>query len=103
MKLTAPWVDKTQTQFGVQALPDDHPATEKLQEAFGTHTFFVGDDGLHIVQEIEPPRAETAERAVVRLASWRDEQRGTLEIHKPELVGTVATVEKDGNNRARSN
>jgi hypothetical protein len=103
MKLTAPWVDQTQTQFDVQALPDDHPATEKLHEAFGVHTFFVGDDGLHIVQEIEPPRAETAERAVVRLASWRDAQRSTLEIHEPELVGTVAMVEKDGNRRARSN
>jgi hypothetical protein len=103
MKLTAPWVDQTQTQFDVQALPDDHPATEKLHEAFGVHTFFVGDDGLHIVQEIEPPRAETAERAVVRLASWRDARRSTLEIHEPELVGTVAMVEKDGDRRARSN
>jgi hypothetical protein len=37
MKLTAPWVDQTQTQFDVQALPDDHPATEKLHEAFGVH------------------------------------------------------------------
>jgi|SRR5258707_9113668 hypothetical protein len=103
MKLTEPWVDQTQTQFDVQALPDDHPATEKLHEAFGVHTFFVGDNGLHIVEEIEPPRAETAERAVVRVASWRDEQRGTLEIHEPELVGTVAMVEQDGNRRARSN
>jgi hypothetical protein len=55
MKLTAPWVDQTQTQFDVQSLPDDHPATEKLHEAFGVHTFFVGDDGLRIVEEIESP------------------------------------------------
>ena len=103
MKLTAPWVDQTQNQFDVQALPDDHPATEKLHEAFGVHTFFVGGDGLHIVQEIEPPRAETAERAVVRLASWRDEDRSTLEIHEPELVGTVAMDGQDGYRRARPN
>jgi hypothetical protein len=103
MKLTAPWVDQTQTKFDVQALPDDHPASEKLQEAFGAHTFFVGEDGLHIVQEIEPPPTESAERAVVRLASWRDGQRGTLEIHEPELVGTVAMDEKDGYDRRRSN
>jgi len=102
MKLTAPWVDQTQTQFDVRALPDDHPAAEKLHEAFGVHTFFVGDEGLHIVQEIDPAPAETAERAVLRLASWRDEQRSTLEIHEPELVGTVAIVEKDGR-RAQSN
>src|ERR1700675_4860051 len=103
MKLTAPWVDQTQTQFDVQALPDDHPATEKLHEAFGVHTFFVGDDGLHIVEEIESPRAETDARAVVRLASWQDEQRSNLEIHEPELVGTVALVEKGGHRRAPSN
>jgi len=101
MKLTAPWVDQTQSQFDVQALPDDHPATEKLHEAFGVHTFFVGDDGLHIVQEIEPAREETAERAVVRLASWRDAQRSTLEIHEPELVGTVAMVEPNGRAQSR--
>jgi hypothetical protein len=103
MKLTAPWVDQTQTKFDVEALPDDHPATETPREAFGVHTFFVGDDGLHIVQEIEPPPAETAERAVVRLASWRDEQHSTLEIHEPELVGTVAMDKKDGYRSARSN
>jgi hypothetical protein len=38
--------------------------------------------------------AETDARAVVRLASWQDEQRSKLEIHEPELVGTVALVEK---------
>jgi len=103
MKLTAPWVDQTQTQFDVQALPEDHPAAEKLQEAFGQHTFFVGSDGLHIVQEIEPQRAEAAERAVLRLANWKDKQRSTLEISEPEVVGTVVMGETEGKDRGRPN
>ena len=100
MILTAPWIEQTQIQFAMQALADNDPATEKLHEVFGPHTFFVGDEGLHIVEEIEPPRQETGAREIIRLASWRDDQRSTLEVHKPELIGTVVVVAMNGQGRA---
>jgi hypothetical protein len=97
MMLTTPWVEQTQIQYDVQALPDDHPLTGELRELFGVHTFFVGDEGLHIVEDIEPLLVETGAREIIRLATWRDDQTRTLEVHKPELVGTVVVVAASGN------
>ena len=100
MKLTTPWVEQTQIQYDVQALPEDHPATGKLNEVFGAHTFFLGDEGLHIVEEIEPLLVETGAREIIRLASWRDDERSTLEVHQPELIGTVVVVGTSSNGHA---
>ena len=70
----------------------------------GAHTFFVGDEGLHIVEEIEPLREETGAREIIRLASWRDDQRSTLEVHEPELIGTVVVTATNGQGKpARTN
>jgi hypothetical protein len=99
MKLSTAWVDQTQSQFDVQAIPDNHPAAEKLQEAFGEHTFFLGDEGLHIVEAMEPLPAGSGAREVVKLASWRDDKRETLEIHDPEPVGVVVAAGLNGDGR----
>jgi hypothetical protein len=103
MKLTTPWVDQTQMQFDLRALPENHPATEKLHEVFGVHTFFVGDEGLHIVEEIDLPQVESGAKGILKLASWRDDQHRALEVHEPEMVGIVVATETDGNGRARQN
>ena len=39
MKLTSAQVERTMSQFEVQALPDNHPAVPELNELFGEHTF----------------------------------------------------------------
>jgi hypothetical protein len=90
-------------QFDLRALPEGYPATEKLHEALGEHTFFVGDEGLHIVEEIDLPQVESGARGIPRLASWRDDQHSTLEVHEPETVGIVVATETDGNRRTRQN
>jgi hypothetical protein len=95
MILTTPWVEQTQIQYDVQALPDDHPLTEKLREMFGVHTFFVGDEGLHVVEDIEPLVVEIGAREIIRLATWRDDRPSTLQVHEPELVGTVVVAASD--------
>jgi hypothetical protein len=99
MKLTTPLVDQTQMQFDLRALPENHPATEKLHEVFGVHTFFVGDEGLHIVEEIDLPQVASGARGILKLASWRDDH-SALEVHEPETVGIVVATETGGNGRA---
>jgi hypothetical protein len=101
MKLTTPWVEQTQIQYEMQALPEDHPIADQLHEVFGVHTFFLGEEGLHIVEQIETLPEETGAREIIKLASWRDDQRSTLQAHEPELVGTVVVVGNDGDGRAR--
>jgi hypothetical protein len=103
MKLTTSWVEQTQIQYEMQVLPEDHPIAEQLHEVFGVHTFFIGEEGLHIVEEIEPLPTAAGAREIIKLASWRDDQRSMLQVHDPELVGTVVVVEKRGNGHARPN
>ena len=100
MKLTTTWVDQTQNQFNVQAVPDDHPASGRLHQMFGEHTFFLGDDGLHIVEPTEETQLGPDAREVVKVARWGDDGRTTLEMQEPELVGVVVATQKNGNTHA---
>ena len=93
MTLTTPWVEQIQIQYDVQALPDDHPLTGKLRELFGVHTFFAGEEGLHIVERIEPLLVETGAREIIRLANWNDETCSELFAHEPEMIGVVIRVD----------
>ena len=89
MKLTSAWVDQTQDQFNVQLIPDDHPSAQTLNEVFGEHTFFLGKEGLHIVEPAASAQAGAPAGDVVRLASWADPKQTTLEPHSPQRVGVV--------------
>jgi hypothetical protein len=89
MKLTSTWVDQTQDQFKVEVVPDTHPVVQQLNEVFGQHTFFLGRDGLHIVEPAEPAQDGFESGDVVKLARWGDEKKNTLEPHEPEVVGVV--------------
>ena len=100
MKLTTAWVDQTQSQFDVQVIPDNHPAAGKLHEAFGDHTFFLGSEGLHIVEQLEEPDMDPPGREVVKLARWGNDEHTSLEIQEPETVGVVMPSRPDGNGRA---
>ena len=110
MKLTTAWVDQTQNQLKVQAIPEDHPATRQLHKMFGEHTFFVGTDGLLIAEQSESASAGSDARIdpdpsgrealeIVKVARWGDEERTTLEAQEPELVGVVVVSEPDGDGR----
>ena len=89
MKLSTSWVDQTQDQFNVLAVQENHPAVEALNQAFGEHTFFLGEDGLHIVEEADSVQRSPAAREVVKVASWGDAERTTLVPHDREPVGVV--------------
>lgn len=91
MKLSTALVDRTETQFGAQALPDNHPAMQQLHSTFGDHTFFLDGDGLHVV---EPAGTHTGQ--VAKIASWADAGRTTLSPHSPEPIDVVIELDTGG-------
>lgn len=94
MKLNSTQLRKVEQQLGVAAVPEDHPVTPNLTEAFGEHTFFLDAAGLNIVDSDAVP--DTDGGAVVKLASWTDEERRELRTHEPEILGITVDLEPDG-------
>jgi hypothetical protein len=91
MKLTAAQIQHTLPQIEAQVIPDDHPTVQELKGLFGEHTFFLGRDGLHIVETGEP--TDTSALAnVVNLASWANAERTALRPHPPEVTDVVVEV-----------
>ena len=84
MKLSSVQVERTLHQWQAHALPDNHPSVPELNQAFGEHTFFLDENGLHIVEPADPEKGEEA-GCVVKVASWQDEKRTRLAAHNPEF------------------
>jgi hypothetical protein len=85
MKLSKTQVRNVVDQLASQVIPSNHPSIPQLERSFGEHTFFLGEDGLHVIErsELDARRADHA--YAVRLASW-DSTKTKLMPHP----GTVA-------------
>jgi|TARA_B100000315_G_scaffold212023_1_gene209154 hypothetical protein len=73
--------------IGIDPLPDDYPVLGELVKAFGQHTFYLTGDGLHIFEYTETPVDSENEAVLVRIASWSNEDKTDLFLHKPKLTG----------------
>lgn len=93
MKLTDAQAEHVAEQLAGQAIPDEHPNAPQLREAVGDHTFFLNNDGLHIIEPTDSDAGSDA--SAVRIASWSPEQQGHLFLHEPQVAGAV-TLERDG-------
>jgi hypothetical protein len=89
MKLTLEQTQHVADQLQGQAIPEEHPNTPQLREAIGDHTFFLNNDGLHIV---EPPAEEATgeDASALRIASWSRDQEGQLFLHEPQPAQAVS-------------
>lgn len=90
MKLNDAQRRKVEEQFGVEAIPEEHPVSPDLKDAFGDHTFFLDADGLNIVETASP---ETTSGNVVKVASWSGEERKALLPHEPEVLPVTVDLE----------
>jgi len=86
MKLSSEQARRVEEQIAGEAIPDDHPLSPRLQNAFGDHTFFLNTDGLTIV---EPTATDRRVGEVVKLAQWTDGAHTTLEPAPPEAMPVV--------------
>jgi len=83
MKMEATLQRKVEEELGVEAIPDEHPVMPQLKEVFGDHTFFLGAEGLNIVET--DPAPDNSNGNVIKLASW-SEDRSQLNGHEPEVL-----------------
>jgi hypothetical protein len=95
MKLTPEQIDGVTSQFEAQAVPQDNRVIAELNNMFGEHTFFLDNNGLHIVEKLaEPEEAGAPIVRVVKLASWTDPDHRTLAAHPPEPTDLVINLDK---------
>lgn len=89
MKLSNVQVKDVLKQMDGQVIPSHHPAVPQLERTFGAHTFFLGSEGLHVVErgDAESGAGEAAAYAV-KVASWSDDTKDKLVPHP----GTIAKV-----------
>jgi hypothetical protein len=92
MKLADTMVARALGQFDAEVISDDHPASDELTRRFGEHTFFLDENGLNIVEPIEPTETGQAAGVVVNLASWSDTEQPALEVHPPEVTDVVVEL-----------
>jgi len=93
MKLTSAQVERTMSQFEVQALPDNHPAVPELNELFGEHTFLLDSNGLNILEPAEEsPGGGVQAARVVNLANWSGDNLTKLAPHEPQPTGAIVEL-----------
>jgi hypothetical protein len=92
MKLTSDLVERTLSQYDARVIPENHPVTPQLSRMFGDHTFFIDDDGLSILEPMDPPDPSTDACKVVKLANWA-EGGNTLAPHDPEETDVVIVLD----------
>lgn len=96
MRLTPTLVERALSQFGAQAIPENHPSMPELNRTFGDHTFFLDGDGLHIVEPTVSTESGVEAGKVVKVASWQDANRTSLVAHTPEPTDVVIELGIDG-------
>lgn len=108
MKLSTARVQRTLDQLEEHtALQDalmireDSPLQPKLSELFGDHTFFLDSEGVHIVEPAEAASSVPAGK-VIKLATWKDNNRTALTPHRPQVTDIVVELgAEEGEEKSR--
>ena len=88
MRLSPSRIEQTLSCFDAKVLPDNHPATPKIKELWGDHTYFLAVNGLNIVEPLARDSGVEA-GAVINVASWSDSKATSLTPHEPETTEVV--------------
>lgn len=97
MELSRTQIDFVEKETSLSAITQSHSAFDKLAEAFGTHTYFLNEEGLFIFRSSEENENEAH---LFAFAMWAKEEDNklialpepmetgvTLDLEKPELIG----------------
>jgi hypothetical protein len=93
MKLSPENVKQTLDCFESNALPENHPAIPQLSRAFGDHTFFIAETGLHVVEPLKSKDSGSRQGVVVKLARWTDSNRTSLAPQNPETTDVIIQLD----------
>ena len=89
MKLNAKQVDAIERQTGAAPIPEDNPANGALQDAFGEHTFYADQNGLHVLEAVNLEETEGDHAAVIQIAEWANDEKNELLPIEPRHTGAV--------------
>lgn len=101
MKLNTQQIAAVKQEIGADPVEDSNPAMEPLRDAFGDHTFYVGSEGLFVLEPVdagdaqgaEAPAAEPAEPAqLVLIAGWANEEKNALQPVPAQATTTVVDL-----------
>ena len=91
MKLNNTQVDQVLDQLPAEVIPNDHPTVKELETVFGPHTFFIGTEGLHVVERGGGDGDTAGEQPtyVVKVAHWADDRKNSLVPQDAEVTDTI--------------
>ena len=92
MKLNDDQVQQVGNQTGLQPIPDDNPATPRLQERFGEHTFYLDANGLYIWEPVDDVEDANEPVAAIMLAAWEGEDKQALKPTTPTRSQVVVEL-----------
>lgn len=103
MKLNSRQIASVKQELSLDPLEEENPAMEALRDTFGDHTFYVGTDGLFVIEPANDPTHRSEPAHFVLVAAWTDEQRTALQPvpqQATELVVDLATATANGGDSA---
>ncbi len=91
MQLTDAQIKTVEKKTDLMAVKTDNSAVEKLEEAFGSHTYFMNEDGLFVFMRAEEG-AKTAH--LLAFAMWdEDDKSKLLQLAEPMNAGISLDLE----------
>lgn len=95
MKLTSKQIAAVKQEIGAEPLEDQNPAMGALRDAFGDHTFYVGVEGLFVLEPANDPSHPGDPAQLVLVAAWTDEQKNALQPIPPKASEKVVDLASD--------
>lgn len=94
MKLNSAQIEQAVEQFEgeVAVVPEDNPIVPQLMRIFGDHTYFLGQNGLNIVEATESDQEDARLGVVMNIADWAGGRTSSLAPHAPETTGLVVVL-----------
>ena len=89
MKLKDTQVEHVLDQLPAEVIPDDHPTVPELESVFGPHPFFIGSEGLHVVERGGGDAISEQTTYLVKVAHWADDRKTSLVPQDAEVIDTV--------------
>jgi hypothetical protein len=92
MKLNSNQIAAVKQDLSADPLDEDNPAMGSLREAFGDHTFYVGSDGLFVIEPVENASHPGEPAQLVLVAAWTDEDKKALQPVPPQHTETIVDL-----------
>jgi hypothetical protein len=99
MKLNASQIAAVKQDLSADPLEEQNPAMGALREAFGDHTFYVGSEGLFVVEPVEDAEHPGEPAQLVLVAAWTDDDKKALQPVPPQETETVVDLAKAVNGK----